>query len=167
MKWIGITGSWRKSSPELELDLEREVTAVLRSGNGIVSGGALGVDYQATELALLYSPNGLQLKIFLPTPLNVYAAHYRKRANEGIISADQAEALIHQLEAVNKLGSLIINSEQSEVNEETYYLRNTEVMNSSDEILAFQVNNSLGTQDAIDKARQQGIPVKVFKYIVE
>lgn len=167
MKWVGITGSWRKSCPGLEADLKREVTNVLQSGSGIVSGGALGVDYLATELALVYAPDGSRIKLFLPTPLDTYAAHYRKRANEGVITAEQAEALIRQLETVDKLGALVVNPEQTELNKTTYYLRNTEVMNASDEMLAFQVNASPGTQDTIDKALGRGIPVKVFSYTVE
>ncbi|HMI09160.1 MAG TPA: hypothetical protein VK497_02055 [Candidatus Saccharimonadales bacterium] len=167
MKWIGITGSWRKSSPEMEADLKREVTAVLQNGAGIVAGGALGVDYLATELALIHAPDGSRLKIFLPTSLDMYIAHYRKRAKEGVITVDQSEALIQQLMTVDKLGSLISNLDQTEPNEKTYFLRNTEVINASDEILAFQINASAGTQDTIDKARQRGIPVEVFTYTVE
>ena len=167
MKWIGITGSWRKSCPELEADLKREVTAALRDGAGIVSGGALGVDYIATELALLHAPDGSRLKVFLPSSLDIYAAHYLKRANEGVITTAQAEALIQQLEAVSGLGSMTVNTEQTELNETTYYLRDTEVVNASNELLAFQVNASAGTQDTIDKARQRKIPTKVFRYIVE
>ena len=103
----------------------------------------------------------------LPTTLEVYAAHYRKRANEGIITQEQAGLLISQLERVNTLGSLIVDTQQNEVNVETYYLRNLEVINASDELLAFQVNDSSGTQDTIDKANAKGIPVKVFNYTVE
>ena len=35
-----------------------------------------------------------------------------------------------------------------------------EVIKASDELVAFQVNGSAGTQDAIDKARERQIPVK-------
>ena len=41
-----------------------------------------------------------RLKVILPTSLVTYAAHYRRRAAEGMISAQQAENLITQLEAV-------------------------------------------------------------------
>jgi hypothetical protein len=167
MKWIGITGSWRESCPELEIDLEREVDRALRDGAGIVSGGALGVDYLATEIALRYVPDGSRVKIFLPTTLDVYVAHYRKRADESAITPGQAEALIQQLKTAERLGSIIANTRQTALNKETYYLRNTEVMNASDEILAFQVNASPGTQDTVDKARRRGIPTRVFSYTVE
>jgi predicted Rossmann fold nucleotide-binding protein DprA/Smf involved in DNA uptake len=166
MKWIGITGTWGQSCPELEKDLDREVNKLLREGNGIVSGGALGVDYRATELALAHAPDGSRVKIFLPTPLSVYAAHYRKRAEEKVITHVQAETLIRQLETAEKLGSLIADTTHTEVTKETYYLRNTAVMSASDEVLAFQINASAGTQDTIDKAYLRTIPVNVFNYTV-
>jgi hypothetical protein len=34
----------------------------------------------------------------------------------------------------------------------------------ADELVAFWVNKSEGTQDAIEKARAQGIPVRIFSY---
>lgn len=166
MKWVGITGSWRKSCPELEHDLAREIRAELERGNGIVTGGALGVDYAATAIALDYAPDGSRLKVILPTTLEMYASHYRKRATEGVITPAMAENLIAQLELVHKLNALTVDTQQTEVNQKTYYLRNTEVMKASDAMLAFQVNTSAGTQDTIDKARERGIPVKIFSYTV-
>lgn len=167
MRWTGITGSWRKSCPELVEDLIREVTRELKAGKGIVTGGALGVDYLATELALEHQPDGSQIKVLLPTTLNTYVAHYRKRAGEDVITNQQADDLIRQLETINQLGSLVENHKQSSINQRTYYLRNTEVVNACDELLAFQVNQSAGTQDTIDKAREQGKPVRLFTYIVD
>lgn len=167
MKWIGVTGSWRKSCPELEHDLVREVKAALQAGYGIVTGGALGVDSIATALALKFRPDGSQIRVILPTTLGIYAAHYQKRADEGVITSKQAEDLIKQLKAVNELGSLVVTHKQTKVNETTYYLRNTEVVNASDELLAFQVNQSAGTGDTVDKARHQGKPVKLFTYTIE
>lgn len=164
MKWVGVTGSWRSSTPELLRDVQKEVTTALNEGKGIVTGGALGVDYLSTDLALDYDPSGHHIKVLLPTTLEVYANHYRKRANEGVITSDQAESLIKQLETTDKLGSLIVNSEMTEVTKETYYLRNTQVVSASDELLAFQVNSSAGTQDTIDKALARGIPVRRFIY---
>lgn len=166
MKWIGITGSWRQSCPALEQDLAREVRAELERGNGIVAGGALGVDYSATAIALDYAPDGSRIKVILPTSFETYVKHYRKRATEGVITPQMAENLIAQLEHVRERKALIVNAEQTEVNQETYYLRNTEVVKASDKMLAFQVNNSAGTQDTIDKARELGIPVRVFSYLV-
>ena len=89
MTWVGVSGSWRYEPPGLSDAVRHEVAAALRAGKSIVTGGALGVDYWATETALDIDP--ARLKVILPTSLATYAAHYRQRAAEGVISAEQAE----------------------------------------------------------------------------
>jgi hypothetical protein len=146
--------------------VHRHVAAALTAGKGIVTGGVLGVDYWATETALSIDPT--RLKVILPTTLATYAAHYRARATEGVISAQQAEDLIKQLEAVAHAGSLVEHPERPQVVDvTTYYLRNQDVVDVADELLAFQVNASSGTQDTVDRARMKGIPITVFTYRAE
>ena len=82
-----------------------------------------------------------------------------------MISAQQAEDLISQLETMAQAGSLFEHPERPQVvNVATYYLRNQDVVDVAGELLAFQVNASSGTQDTVDKARLKGIPVTVFTY---
>ena len=128
-----------------------------------MTGGALGVDYWATETALSIDP--ARLKVILPTSLATYAAHYRRRAVEGVISTRQAEDLIRQLEAVAQAGGLVEHPERPQVVDvTTYYLRNQDVVDVADELLAFQVDASGGTQDTMDRARLKGIPLVIFTY---
>lgn len=138
MKWIGISGS-REARPgtKAEEDVRREVTAIISRGDGIVSGGALGIDYFATDEALKLNPSAELIKIFLPTTLEIYVKHYRSRAEERVITRDDAETLITQLETLKRVNpnSLIENMNNLVVDKETYYERNTAVMNASDEIL--------------------------------
>jgi predicted Rossmann fold nucleotide-binding protein DprA/Smf involved in DNA uptake len=166
MQWIGISGSWRKINEQIESDVRKEVGKIIANNKGIVSGGALGVDYIATDEALKLNPSATQIKIFLPTTLNIYITHYRKRATEGVITSAQAEMLISQLEKLARLNkeAIIEDKRNKVVNTETYYQRNMEVIKASNELLAFHVNRSAGTQDAINKAKQRGIPVKIFEY---
>lgn len=168
MKWVAVSGSWRRSNPEIEYDVREAVAGVIQRGDGIVTGGALGVDYVATEEALKHNPEADRIKIIIPTPLDVYAAHYRKRASEGVITIEQAEALIGLLTAVKqRREQSLVEMEHSVLNEESYYDRNTQVLEDADELLAFQVNNSLGTQDTIDKARKLGLTVTLKQYVIE
>ncbi len=161
--WVGVSGSWRYAPPGLPDAVQREVAAALQAGKSIVTGGALGVDYWATETALSIDP--ARLKVILPTSFATYAAHYRQRAAQGVISAEQAEDLIRQLEAVAQAGGLVEHPERPQVVDvTTYYLRNQDVVDVADELLAFQVNASGGTQDTVDRARLKGIPVVVFTY---
>lgn len=167
MKWIGISGSWRIHNKEVEQDVRREVAEIIARGDGIVSGGALGVDYTATDEALKYNPSATQIKIFLPSTLEIYAKHYRNRANEGVITSKQAEDLIAQLTALkNANPDALIEGHHDVLNQHTYFERNTWVVGASDELLAFQVNASQGVQDTIDKAKGNNLPVKLYSYTV-
>lgn len=100
--------------------------------------------------------------------LKFYAQHYLKKASEGVISKDQAEQLIEQLEKLKKINpqALVENKINKVVNPKTYFQRNTEIVNNAYKLVAFQVNSSSGTQDTIDKARKKTMPVKVFSYRV-
>ena len=160
ISWVGISGSWRISSPDLESDVRRDIMTLIRHGKGMVSGGALGVDFIATDEALRHDVTGQRITIILPTSLAIYRAHYRRRAAEEVITHRQAEALIAQLEEVRRRNpSSLIEMGATVCNEETYYARNTRVVEFAHELLAYQVNGSLGTADTITKAMEHGIPV--------
>jgi len=135
----------------------------MQRGDGIVSGGALGVDQVATEEALKHNPDADRIKIIIPSTFEVFAAHYRNRANEGVITFEQAESLIGLLTLIKGKGALT-EMDYAELNVESYYARNSEVLKVSDELLAFQVNSSAGTQDTIDKAHELGMPVILKQY---
>jgi hypothetical protein len=169
MKWYGITGSWRLTNKTIENDVRKKVSGIIKSGNGIVTGGALNVDYFALDEALKLNPKANQIKVFLPVTLPRYAEHYKKRAKEGVITQSQAEDLIPQLIALQKANpmALIENFQNTVVDTATYFERDIDVVNASDELYAFQVNNSSGTQDTIDKAKKKGIPVRIFAYRIE
>lgn len=169
MKWIAISGSWRKINKELEKDIRNKVREIISRGDGIVSGGALNVDYIATDEALKLDPTTKRIKIFLPATLEIYATHYRKRAEEGVITKKQAEDLIAQLTKIHTLNpSLLIENKNNKiVDKEAYYERISAVIEAADELIAFHVNESPGTKDSIEKARRKGIPVKTFVYTIE
>lgn len=164
--WTAISGSWRTVSPDVERDVRTAVADIYAQGGGIVTGGALGVDYIATDEALKHDPSAMRLKIILPTSLTDYANHYFKRAAEGVISPQQAEDLTAQLNTVRTANAAaLVEMDYSVCTPETYYARNTAVLEAADALAAFQVNGSAGTQDTIDKARARGMAVlhKAYK----
>lgn len=173
MKWIGISGSWRKTNKEIEEKLRNTVRDIMTGGNGIVSGGALGVDYLATEEAMKYDLTAERIKIFLPTTLKKYSEHYRKHAQLGDITGEQAENLINQLTTLKNLnGKAVVENPDENFTEENkkerYYARNQDTVDASDELVAFRVrtdvSQGLGTHDTVEKARQKGMPVRLFEY---
>ena len=169
MKWVAISGSWHKTNQEVENDVRSFVRDVIARGDGIITGGAFNVDYFATDEVLRLNPEATQIKVCLPVTLEKYAAHYHKRADEGVITHAQAEELVAQLTKLKESNpnALIENSENAVVDKDTYYERNLKVMKLADDLAAFQVNDSAGTQDTIDKARAQGKPVYLKQYYIE
>lgn len=169
MKWYGISGSWRKTNSQVENDVRRVVKEIIEKGNGIVTGGALNVDFFATDEALKVDPSAKHIKVLLPTTLQKYATHYRKRAGEGVITVEQAEKLIEQLTKLQSINvnSVIENRGTDSVEQVAYYERNSQVVNNSNELFAFQVNQSAGTQNTIEKAKKKNVPVHIFTYTIE
>ncbi len=169
MKWIAISGSWRKMNKELEQDVRKTVREIISQGDSIITGGALNVDYIAADEALKIDSIAEKIKIFLPATLEIFAAHYRKRAKEGVITEKQAEGLIAQLSKIKELNLsfLIENKNNKVINKSAYYERNSAIVEAVDELIAFHVNERAGTKDAIEKARKKGIPVKIFTYTIE
>ena len=41
MKWVAISGGWRKNNTQTENDARNEVREIISRGDGVVSGGAL------------------------------------------------------------------------------------------------------------------------------
>jgi hypothetical protein len=167
--WFGISGSWRKTSDEIQKRVRAAVRTIYVANGGIVSGGALSVDYFATDEAMRLDPGTERIRVYLPVTLERYAAHYRKRAGEGVITSQQAEALIAQLTELRRRNpaALIGNTVNTVVDPRTYHERNTAVVNASDALVAFQVNGSEGVEDTVQKALAQGKPVFRIKYAVE
>jgi hypothetical protein len=173
MKWIGISGGWRKTNQEIENKVRQVVRGIIRRGDGIVSGGALGVDSIALDEALKLDPKAERIKIFLPTVLEKYSQHYRKHARLGNITTEQAENLISQLTRLKQINpKALIENPDTNFTEETkkkmYYERNSKVVEVSDELVAFRIKTKAsegrGTADTIEKAKEKGIPVKLFSY---
>lgn len=163
MKWAAISGSWRATTKKIEQDVRENVRKIMAAGNGIVSGGALNVDYFATDEAFKLDPTCKRIKIFLPATLARYAKHYRKRADEGVITHKQAETLIAQLTKIKKTNprSIIENKKNTIIDTDAYYERNSAVINAADELLAFLANVSRGgTQDTIAKAEKGAFLLK-------
>jgi len=167
MNWIAISGSWRTTNHQVESDVRREVSHIIGRGDGIVTGGALGVDYIATDEALKHDPKVNRIQVFLPTSLTLYQQHYFKRAREKVITTKQAQALISQLTYLQGINPCsLIEGPAKTADQHSYYLRHLSIISLAERLLAFQVNQSQGTQDTINKAKVKGIPVTLFSYTI-
>lgn len=165
MNWYAISGSWRLTNDSVKKDVEFTVKGILSKGDGIVTGGALGVDYFATQVVIENKAFN-QIKIFLPISLDSFCNHYFRRAEEGVITKAQAELITKQLRTIEKMNKKCIYDDFgfSEANETSYYARNTKIIDACKGLYAFQVNKSKGTQDAINKAKSLGKEVFIKEY---
>jgi hypothetical protein len=168
MKWTAIAGSWRKTNKKVEADVKRTVRKIIKKGNGIISGGALGVDYFTLDEAMRANPDCEKIKIILPAPLNIFTKHFFKRAKEGVITYKQAKDLIIQLNTLKKINpeALIENQNNKIIDKNAYYQRIKQIIAKADSLVAFQVNKSKGTQYTIDIARQKGLPIRKYFYVI-
>ncbi len=166
MKWYAISGSWRTTNKRVKKDVIRVVKKIVKKNDGILTGGALGVDYTATQTVLKYGNPEKQLKIYLPIKLKKFCKHYFKRAGEGVITQEHAEKIVKQLRKLKKIIPENIHDEwgYKKADKESYYARNTKIVEDCDELYAFQANNSKGTQDAVNKASKAGKTVHLRKY---
>ena len=164
MKWIAISGSWRKTNKKIEKNVRKIVRSIFLKGDGIVSGGALGVDYFALDEAMRINTDCQKIKIFLPAKLDIFTKHYFQRAKEGVITQKQAKDLISQLNLLKKINpqALIENKNNKALNQKTYFARILQIIAVADELIAFQVNKSKGVQYTINQAKLKKIPVKIF-----
>ena len=166
MKWVLITGSWRKTNARVEKDVRQQVKKLLREGKGIIVGGSLGVDFLATDEALKHDPDCRRLKVFLPTPLPRFLRFLRWRAKQGVITFQQLAALKRQLKHVKKKNpkALYITGRAFKLRKKHYYRRIKAQVEKADEVVAFWVNKSAGVGYAIEEAKKKGLPIKIFSY---
>ena len=164
MKWVLFTGTWRLTNREVENDVRTAVREVLSRGDGIVTGGTTGVDYFAMDETIKLFPDVSRLKAVIPAFLKSFIHDYRTNyCLEPVTkeTIDDLEKILQKIKEVNP--DSLIEMPNNIITHEHYILRNDEEIKISDEVYAFQVNNSAGAQDTIDKALKSGLLVSLHK----
>ena len=166
MKWVLFTGTWRLTNKEVEDDVREAARAVFLRGDGLVTGGAAGVDYFAMDEFVKCNPDCTRIRIFIPAKLYHFIADYRqnwKHLPITDVDIDALEAILETIEKRNPSAILEAKKNDGAITQDDYDLRHNEEVTFSDEVHAFQVNNSTGTQDTIDKAQKAGLPIVLHK----
>ena len=164
MKWILFTGTWRLTNAQVEADVRAAAREVLAQGDGIVTGGSTGVDFFAMDEAVKTDPRCVCLKVIIPAYLDDYILDYQKNWCQAPVTSehiDKLASLLRKIKSANP--AALIEMPHTVITQEHYYLRDTEEVALADEVYAFQVNKSLGTQDTIDKATKAGLPITLYK----
>ena len=164
MKWILFTGTWRLTNTEVEKDVRNAVREVIEHGKGVLTGGATGVDYFAMDEALKLRPDGSALKVIIPAHLEDYFVDYYNNWCQKPVTTSTIDNLVVLLRKIKSVSpENLIEMPYHIITSEHYYLRDSEEVKVADEIYAFHVNGSPGTQDTIDKAVKAGLPITVHK----
>ncbi len=171
MKWILITGTWRLTNKEVENDVRLATRRIFEQGDGLVTGGATGVDFFAMDEFIKLNPDCTRMRIFIPARLQHFIADYRKNWNQHPITdrdVDNLEYVLKLIKERNPSSVFEARKDAGDITQEEYDLRHNEEVTFSDEVYAFQVNESTGTQDTMDKARKAGLPITLHKkYSIE
>jgi len=167
-KWVGISGSWRTINKEIVNDTSYIVRYLMNKGVGILTGGALGVDFIAAEIILKEGDPKRQLRIVLPIDRHTYLDYYDRMALGKYISHSQAESLLSQLKYVNNEFKEIIfddshfyeeeflKIENEEYRKKSYRFRNFLVGYGCDCLVALCVNESNGVLNMVNKMNSIG-----------
>jgi hypothetical protein len=166
LKWIIFTGTWRLTNKELENDVRLAARQIFERGDGLVTGGATGADFFALDEFIKLNPECNRIRVFIPGRLNHFIADYRKNwkhAPIADIDIDNLEYILKIVKERNPAALFEVRKDKGDITQDDYDLRHNEEITFSDEVFAFQVNNSSGTQDTIDKAQKSGLPVTLHK----
>ncbi len=117
------------------------------------------------------NPDCTRIRVFIPARLDHFIADYRKNWKHSPITDTDIDSLEHLLRLIkerNPSALFEVKKHEGDITQAEYDLRHNEEVTFSDEVYAFQVNNSTGTQDTIDKANRSGLPITLHKkYTIE
>ena len=171
MKWILFTGTWRLTNTEIENDVRAKAREVFERGDGLLTGGATGVDYFAMDEFIKLDPTCARIQIFIPAKLPHFISDYRKNWKHAPINdadIDNLERVLIFIQEKNPSGIFEAAKETGDITQDEYNLRHNEEVAHSDEVYAFRVNKSTGTGDTIQKATDAGLPISYYKnYTIE
>lgn len=166
MKWVIFTGTWRLTNRDVENDVRVAARQIFENGDGLVTGGATGVDYFAMDEFIKLNPDCTRIRIFIPARLPHFIADYRKNWKHAPITDSDIDNLDHLLNLIkqrNPSAIFEVRKDSGDITQSEYDIRHDEEVTFADEVYAFQVNNSSGTTDTINKARKAGLPIALHK----
>lgn len=159
MKWILFTGTWRLTNDEVEQDVRKAAREVIARGDGVLTGGATGVDFFAMDEVLKVNPTASHLRVIIPARLESYIEDYFENWCHEPITQKDIDSLANILKHIKKVNpTALLEMPYKKITQEHYNLRHDQEVMYSDEVHAFQVNESTGTQDTIDKSAKVGLP---------
>lgn len=167
MHWIGISGS-RMTDERVVADVAGDVAELMARGDGLIAGGAVGVDFHATQEALALNPEADRIQVIIPAALPIYQGYFERQlrrgpSRAGAVTPDTVSVLFNQLRRLRTHGALV-EMHQAQVNAASFLARNRAIVERADALLAYCVNRSSGTMYTVGRAKAASIPVTVRHY---
>ncbi len=160
MIWALFTGTWRLVNAEVERDVRNAVRQVFSEGKGIVTGGATGVDYFAMDEAFMLDPSCRTLRVIIPAYIEEYIKDCENHWCQAPVTKASIAALASLLRNIREANpASLLEMPYRDIEQKHYDLRNLEEVTYANEVYAFQVNGSTGTQHTIDSAKAAGRPI--------
>ncbi len=164
MKWILFTGTWKLADKEVEEDVRKFARETIARGDGVLTGGATGVDYFAMDEVLKHNPNASHLRVIIPARLESYIDDYYTNWCHKPITKKDIDNLATILKKIKKVNpASLLEMPYKTITQEHYNLRHDQEVMYSDEVHAFHVNESAGTEDTISKSTKASIPITHHK----
>jgi hypothetical protein len=107
-----------------------------------------------------------KLRVIIPSNVEHYVSDYRTNWCQGPVTNDTIDLLekvLTDFQNKNPSGLLEMMHPGGDILQSHYDDRHDIEVMFSDEVYAFQVNNSTGTQDTINKAEKAGLKISLHK----
>lgn len=113
---------------------------------------------------LKINPTATHLRVIIPALLDSYIHDYYTNWCHDPITKEDINNLATILKKIKELNpASLLEMPYEIITQEHYNLRHDQEVMYSDEVHAFQVNESTGTQDTIDKSAKAGLPTTHHK----
>lgn len=165
MKRIGVLGTWKSIKSDIADDVGQFTRQIVQRGDKIMTGGSAGVDFIVADEALKWDMMADNLEVVLPVPFEIYKSHVLKSAVRNVITKEEADALVRQLQSLRLKSKTALKAMKvKEFDNDALRMRNSAIAATVDELIVFQINDSSDVEAAIIQARKREIPVRIMHY---
>ena len=130
-----------------------------------MTGGSPGVEFIVIQETLKWDSLAEKLEVVLPAPLDIYKSHIMKSAVRNVITKEESDDLIRQLQGLRLKNKTTLKAMKTkEFSNDALMARNQAVADIVDEMIVFQINDSSDVEAGIERARKREIPIRIMHY---
>ena len=165
MKRVAILGTWKSIQTDIADDVSQFTRQVIQRGDRIMTGGSPGVEFIVIQETLKWDSLAEKLEVVLPAPLDIYKSHIMKSAVRNVITKEESDDLIRQLQGLRLKNKTTLKAMKTkEFSNDALMARNQAVADIVNEMIVFQINDSSDVEAGIERARKREIPLRIMHY---